>query len=59
MKGNDFMNSYWIDSYPEILKLAWNNLDKTWDCPCHGSRFTFKGESLYDPSIKNLEIYEV
>lgn len=53
------MNSYWIDSYPEILKLAWNNLDKTWDCPCHGSFFTFKGESLYDPSIKNLEIYEV
>lgn len=40
-------------------ELAWNNLDKTWDCPCHGSRFTFKGESLYDPSIKNLEIYEI
>ena len=36
-------------------ELSWNNLDKTWDCPCHGSRFTYKGKSIYDPSIKNLE----
>lgn len=34
--------------------LSWNNLDKTWDCPCHGSRFDFKGKNLYDPAIKNL-----
>ena len=40
-------------------ELSWNNLENTWDCPCHGSRFTFKGESLYDSSIKNLEIYEI
>lgn len=40
-------------------ELAWNNLDKTWDCPCHGSRFNFKGESLFDPSIKDLEKYEL
>lgn len=36
-------------------ELSWNNLDKTWDCPCHGSRFTFEGKSIYDPSIKDLE----
>ena len=40
-------------------ELSWNNLDKTWDCPCHGSRFNFKGKSLYDPSIRDLEIYEI
>ena len=37
-------------------ELSWNNLDKTWDCPCHGSRFTYKGISIYDPSIKDLSI---
>ena len=37
-------------------ELSWNNLDNTWDCPCHGSRFTYDGKSLYDPSIKDLKI---
>ena len=37
-------------------ELSWNNLDKTWDCPCHGSRFTYEGISIYDPSIKNLQV---
>ena len=37
-------------------ELSWNNLDKTWDCPCHGSRFSYMGKSLYDPSIKDLEL---
>ncbi len=40
-------------------ELSWNNLEKTWDCPCHGSRFTFFGKSIYDPSIKDLEIIEI
>ena len=34
--------------------LSWNNLDKTWDCPCHGSRFDYEGHNLYEPAIKNL-----
>ena len=40
-------------------QLSWNNLENTWDCPCHGSRFTFEGKSIYDPSIKDLEIYYI
>lgn len=35
--------------------LSFNNLDKTWDCPCHGSRFDYTGKSLYNPAIKDLE----
>ena len=39
-------------------ELSWNNLDRTWDCPCHGSRYTYKGELIYGPSVKDLEKYE-
>ena len=36
--------------------LSWNNLDKTWDCPCHGSRFDYMGRNLYEPAIKDLNL---
>lgn len=36
--------------------LTWNNLDKTWDCPCHGSRFDYKGRNIYEPAIKDLDV---
>lgn len=39
--------------------LTWNNLDKTWDCPCHGSRFDFMGKNIYDPAFKDLNRYEL
>ena len=39
--------------------LTWNNLDKTWDCPCHGSRFDFHGKNIYDPAFKNLQKLEL
>ena len=35
-------------------ELTWNNLDKTWDCPCHGSRYDYKGKLIYGPSVKDL-----
>lgn len=36
--------------------LSWNNLDKTWDCPCHGSRFDYLEHQLYNPAIRDLEV---
>lgn len=39
--------------------LSWNNLDKTWDCPCHGSKFTYEGKQIYDPAIKDLERIDI
>ncbi|HEY8364286.1 MAG TPA: FAD-dependent oxidoreductase [Haloplasmataceae bacterium] len=35
--------------------LTFNNEHKTYDCPCHGSRFTYKGKYLDGPSIKDLK----
>ena len=31
-------------------ELQWNPEEKTWDCPCHGSRFDFRGRLLDTPA---------
>ncbi|MGF1494953.1 MAG: Rieske 2Fe-2S domain-containing protein [Microcoleaceae cyanobacterium] len=35
--------------------VAWNNAEKSWDCPCHGARFDRSGRVLHAPAIKDLE----
>lgn len=30
-------------------ELNWNSAEKSWDCPCHGSRFSYEGEIIEGP----------
>lgn len=35
--------------------LKWNPAEHTWDCPCHGSRFTRDGTLIDNPATKDLK----
>jgi glycine/D-amino acid oxidase-like deaminating enzyme/nitrite reductase/ring-hydroxylating ferredoxin subunit len=36
--------------------LIFNDAEKSWDCPCHGSRFSYDGKVLNSPAFEDLEI---
>jgi len=38
--------------------VSWNNLEKTWDCPCHGSRYDYMGNIITEPTVKKLDIID-
>lgn len=36
--------------------VRWNKAEGTWDCPCHGSRFSTEGHVLNGPAVRDLEM---
>jgi nitrite reductase/ring-hydroxylating ferredoxin subunit len=39
--------------------VEWNAAERSWDCPCHGSRFSYDGEVLTAPAQKNLQKVDI
>ncbi|MFY9279247.1 MAG: Rieske 2Fe-2S domain-containing protein, partial [Caldicoprobacterales bacterium] len=36
-------------------ELNWNSAEESWDCPCHGSRFTYEGKIISGPAVNPLK----
>ncbi|WP_305066684.1 FAD-dependent oxidoreductase [Methanoculleus sp.] len=39
--------------------VAWNNAEKSWDCPCHGSRYDADGKVIGSPTVRDLKEKEI
>jgi glycine/D-amino acid oxidase-like deaminating enzyme/nitrite reductase/ring-hydroxylating ferredoxin subunit len=38
--------------------VKWNPDEKSWDCPCHGSRFSWEGRVMHGPANADLEYHQ-
>ncbi len=39
-------------------ELKWNSAELSWDCPCHGSRFTYDGDVIEGPAVESIKPLE-
>lgn len=39
-------------------ELKWNSAELSWDCPCHGSRFTYTGDIIEGPALECIKLLE-
>ncbi|MFL5774532.1 MAG: FAD-dependent oxidoreductase [Flavisolibacter sp.] len=39
--------------------VDWNTAEKSWDCPCHGARYSADGDVLTGPALHKLEVVEL
>ncbi|MHB8062266.1 MAG: FAD-dependent oxidoreductase [Ruminiclostridium sp.] len=53
MDGNIFI----VDTTCKHLgcEVNWNSAERTWDCPCHASRYSYDGTVLEGPALKPLD----
>jgi Rieske Fe-S protein len=40
-------------------QVKWNSAERSWDCPCHGSRFDVRGRVLEGPAVDDLPAKEL
>ncbi len=56
--GETFIN-FILPTAPRCTHLGcsmrWNKEDRTWDCPCHGSRFDEHGKLIDNPAMRDLK----
>lgn len=52
--------SFWLETTPETDypalddDVSWNSAERSWDCPCHESRYSGEGEVIQGPTVAPL-----
>jgi glycine/D-amino acid oxidase-like deaminating enzyme/nitrite reductase/ring-hydroxylating ferredoxin subunit len=55
-KNEEGSVEYMSAACPHLAGIVnWNSSEKSWDCPCHGSRFDCHGKVMEGPAISNLK----